>query len=145
MGEIQFTRSDKQQSADLRVAADQEMEGDERCHTSTQWIDPPTSPIDLRHGGYARTWGFLPDVYGPNADYHYVGGLERLDNHAQDGVNVLHYDWHAGFDGRSWPSPIGMVRKENGNWQKYQWDASQTSLPDWCPAEENSNNAIKVQ
>ena len=32
-----------------------------------------------------------------------------MDNHGLDGVNVLYLDWHAQFDARSWPCPLGCV------------------------------------
>ena len=56
-------------------------------------------------------------------EYHYIGGLEREDNHGQDGVIVLYLDGHAVFDGRYWPSPIGMLDMEddNPNFAHYEW------------------------
>ena len=51
-------------------------------------------------------------------NYNYHGGLEAADNHGKDGVNVLYLDWHVDFDGRSWPSPIGMPYQQD--WAKIE-------------------------
>jgi prepilin-type processing-associated H-X9-DG protein len=143
MGSADLQREERQGAAELRVAADNEEEDDEMCED-----------------GWRHMWGqFLPGLVPDQGDwnsymygggggdvsssgtYHYVGGLERQDNHQQDGVNVLYFDWHASFDGRSWPSPIGMPEAESGGWQKYTWDASQ-SYTDNCKAGHIPNNVV---
>ena len=47
--------------------------------------------------------------------YRYYAGLEEIDNHGQDGVNVLYLDWHAEFDARAWPSPLGILYAREWN------------------------------
>jgi len=41
-------------------------------------------------------------------------------NPGSDGVNVLYIDFHAGFDGRAWPCPIGGVNTKS--WAKKEWN-----------------------
>jgi len=60
---------------------------------------------------------------GERGQYFYVGGLEDEDNHSEDGVNVLYLDYHAQFDGRQWPSPIGMLymTDDDPNFLRWTW------------------------
>jgi prepilin-type processing-associated H-X9-DG protein len=53
--------------------------------------------------------------------YRYAGGLEQMDNHSQDGVNVLYLDWHGEFDARSWPSPLGTTYFRWNGQKRCQW------------------------
>jgi type II secretory pathway pseudopilin PulG len=117
VGNENLSKVEKSTAADLRVAGDNEMEGDEE----------PCGCASSNIGGCGRDMrtirNFRAGVVPPG--YRYAGGLEAQDNHAQDGVNVLYYDWHGGFDGRSWPSPLGALETEN--WNKCQWQG------DACP------------
>ena len=101
-------------SAQLRVAGDNEMEGDEKpcMHGDPRWCGGRSDDSGTRSQCNPRS-GVVPP------GYRYVGGLEKADNHSQDGVNVLYYDWHAEFDARSWPSPLGGVEKRE--WIQCQW------------------------
>ncbi len=121
IGEENLSGPNAQHPARMRVAGDNEQEGDEEpcfddelcaknsvCGTGEQW--------QYRRMANSRA-GFL------DPGYRYVGGLEPADNHGRDGVNVLYMDWHADFDGRAWPSPLGVVE---GSWSKdngYEWGA----------------------
>ena len=132
-----ISRSEQQNSAQMRIGGDNEAEGDEKpCGQAWGGSDVPGSDNERFHG---RQWGWTGMVAEQNPHrhvnwgytggfrYHYVGGLEEYDNHGQDGVNVLYLDWHAEFDGRSWPSPLGAVHTED--WAKYQWGDPITSTP----------------
>jgi len=118
-GGISIDSSEKANSAQMRIAGDNEMEGDEApCFTEPYWNTYWTAPPEWkwRVGSY-----YFAGYMEPG--YRYVGGLEESDNHGQDGVNVLHLDWHAEFDGRSWPSPLGAVdTQDNQNRPRCQWD-----------------------
>jgi prepilin-type processing-associated H-X9-DG protein len=128
-------REEQQNSADMRIAADNEQEGDEApcIHNPTGWIwtQKPEwhwrMAANLYHAGYV------------DPGYRYVGGLEQQDNHAQDGVNVLYLDWHAGFDGRSWPSPLGTLEFEWNNQTRCQWGGELTGT-NTCTAGRNNSN-----
>ena len=90
-----------EQSGEFRLLADNETEGDEQI------------PFEWRYTAGNVDPGMLDTVY------YYVGGLEMADSHYSDGVNVLYQDFHARFDGREWPSPIGEADTES--WTKKQW------------------------
>jgi hypothetical protein len=56
-------------------------------------------------------------------------------------VNVLFFDWHAEFDGRSWPSPIGTLTQQNagsGDWVKLSWDPASSD----CVADYFGRNVV---
>ena len=125
-------------SARMRLAGDNEQEGDEA----------PCMQGFCNNGGwpcnnYARHMdrtvvrprsGYVPP------GYRYAGGLEQSDNHGQDGVNVLYLDWHAEFDGRSWPSPLGMEEFEWQNQKRCQWaDSPQAQCEGVIAHPENEN------
>jgi len=111
-GENGVDREEAERAGDMRIMADHEEEGDE-------------SDDDCVYGvAYARKTfelevhvGLVPRCAAPPCDgsqfgrgiYYYIGGLENEDNHSEDGVNVLYLDFHAAFDGRQWPSPIGTL------------------------------------
>lgn len=114
-------RAERRKSADMRIAADNELEGDEKNAESYTTV------------GYSVCGCWMPgadddchDHYDESfrPEYYYVGGLEEDDNHGQDGVNVLYLDWHASFDARSIPSPIGRLYEREGEWQGYSWDST---------------------
>ena len=104
-------------SAKMRIAADNEQEGDEK----------PVFPGDICMWGWEcgdpARWRYTVHFQAGYVEpgYRYVGGLEKADNHGQDGVNVLYLDWHASFDGRSWPSPLGALEFEWNNQPRCQW------------------------
>ena len=104
-------------SAQMRIAGDNEQEGDEApaFPGDTCWWDWACSDSRLWRMGLHFQAGFI------DPGYRYVGGLEQADNHGQDGVNVLYMDWHAEFDGRSWPSPLGTTEFEWDNQPRCQW------------------------
>ena len=103
-------------SSQFRIMGDNEQEGDEvPCGATWNWA-----------GGSAGSYG--QRFYGPEYDaghvhpgYRYVGGLEQADNHGQDGVNVLYLDWHAEFDARSWPSPLGTLHYRWNGQNRCHW------------------------
>ena len=114
MGQRQISREEASKSAKMRIAGDNEQEGDEPpCIVNTWgwiWSQPGWGWTDNRHSSYR--WRMCQNLFQAgyvDPGYRYVGGLEQADNHGQDGVNVLYLDWHAEFDGRSWPSPLGAV------------------------------------
>ena len=117
-GGYSINAEERMSSGTMRIAADNEMGGDEcnedGCGMAGYYIAGmwPVPEIDDDPLGY----------YGAGKQYHYVGGLEMEDNHGQDGVNVLYLDWHAEFDARSTPSPIGTLTQEEGDWQNYHWE-----------------------
>jgi len=159
-GECGVDREEAERAGDMRILADNEMEGDEwvravydpagcqpNC-TYFRYCSEVGAPI-VFGGGVAETgcnpgsgnlnisclgtypdyfnktggfnaWGFARDCMG---EYYYVGGLENEDNHSEDGVNVLYMDFHAAFDGRQWPSPIGMLymTDDDPNFPHYTW------------------------
>ena len=116
-GGVSYDRAEKQSTAKMRIAGDNEQEGDEvPCyHNSFSWLAADKGGSHSRH---------LYDYYHAgyiDPGYRYVGGLENMDNHAQDGVNVLYADWHAEFDARSWPSPLGALTWRWDNQPRCQW------------------------
>ena len=138
IGGLSLSQEDKRRSGTLRVAADSEQEGNEisifggdlYAQVFRTYYDNITGLVwqglsqQYRAGNISPgdTIYLRPDDQGvyPVPDYHYVGGLEAADNHGQDGVNVLYYDWHAEFDARSWPSPIGTTTKQD-DWMRVRW------------------------
>jgi len=154
MGEVSLSAREKRHSGDLRVVADNEQEGDEMCPAGWGAVD---SKEKIRAQFPNHVCGLFPEHLnfsdpeeGAFRDiahettpmrYHYVGGLETADNHGKDGVNVLFYDWHAEFDGRSWPSPIGTATmQDSGDWVKLRWDGSKTDTD--CPAAYFGSSAV---
>ena len=114
--------AERSNSASMRIAADDDFGGDEitpegpyGCDFTIVGCWRPGIDDDCMEGGRRTT-------------YFYVGGLEQDDNHGQDGVNVLYLDWHAEFDARSTPSPIGMEDQEEGEWQRYSWEVTPTDM-----------------
>jgi prepilin-type processing-associated H-X9-DG protein len=111
IGEESYSLDDKKRTSELRILADNEEEGDEAPRDDI-WrtleadnrdglsaLDPTLRIQDPATGNYTNP---------ANGLYRYIGGLEGADNHGDDGVNVLYYDWHVVFDPRGWPSPIGV-------------------------------------
>ena len=118
-GQISIAKREEAKSAKFRIAGDTEQEGDEvPCiYSPWPWVHSHGPEWRWRH----RSDGFAAGYVDPG--YRYVGGLEQDDNHGQDGVNVLYLDWHAGFDGRSWPSPLGAVEQQSDSFPRCQWGA----------------------
>ena len=140
VGQQSISTKEKRHAAQFRVAADNEREGDEMPCGDAWGNHQPGSEGERYHGRQWSWTGFVPEQdphmnpgYGYRGPlrYHYVGGLEEYDNHAQDGVNVIYLDWHAEFDARSWPSPLGVT--DTKDWDKYQWGAPvQTAMGVSC-------------
>jgi prepilin-type processing-associated H-X9-DG protein len=115
----------------FRLMADNEFEGDEdfevpdwlkrdkriaRTRTGARRGDEPNSQWNCG----IRGCRVMIEPHDDNRPYYrYVGGLEKADNHGRDGVNVLYLDWHAEFDARAWPSPIGLL--DMTRWTKLTW------------------------
>jgi len=131
-GQDSINQSEKMKSAQMRIAGDNEMNGDEKtCYQECSWWwwnDWRTMTYNGYHAGYV------------DPGYRYVGGLEEMDNHAQDGVNVLYLDWHAEFDARSWPSPLGTVYYRWDNQVRCQWSGLVTGSCADCTAGRDNNN-----
>ena len=133
-GNRYLSQTEASQSAKMRIAADNEQEGDEApSHCSNRcwgwWCCHSTN----EKGGWANR--FMCNEYRAgqmDPGYRYVGGLERADNHGQDGVNVLYLDWHAEFDARSWPTPIGCLYARWDNKARCEWNEPR------CPALPNT-------
>jgi prepilin-type processing-associated H-X9-DG protein len=125
--------SSTEHGAAMRIAADNEQEGDEAGCAGHPAAAAPLNETSFLQGegaNYAGLWPVQNYTIGDpfnderniyDVRYHYVGGLEDLDNHGRDGVNVLYLDWHASFDGRNWPAPIGGG---GGDFTKYRWDSA---------------------
>lgn len=143
-GGLSVSSEERTNAGDFRIMGDNEMEGDEKpCITSCG------GPFWGAAGWDCEDWGgtnsmrnFENEIRHGFVDpgYRYVGGLEKADNHSQDGVNVLYLDWHAEFDARSWPTPLGT---QNFRWSdnsvRCQWgDTAQGVIP--CTAHEWNNN-----
>ena len=121
--------------AKMRIAGDNEQEGDEEpCifGANVWWADGPD--WHARRGCDAYMAGYV------DPGYRYVGGLEKGDNHQQDGVNVLYLDWHAEFDGRSWPSPLGALYFRWSGQTRCQWGNPVSGGGKTCGAERNNSN-----
>jgi len=131
-GEVGIKREEGQRAAQMRILADNEEEQDEEwcssygCGFSRFHCEPELYVTEA-----GATWGCGIEGMctgtlhwlGKRGEYHYVGGLEELDNHGRDGVNVLYLDYHSKFDGRAWPSPIGMTyfADDDPDFPRYQW------------------------
>lgn len=110
VGQAAISKEEEAQAAKMRIAGDNDQEGDEEpwiSSTGLAWADGAS--WKARKGSQLYMAGYV------DPGYRYVGGLEEEDNHGQDGINVLYLDWHAEFDARSWPSPLGTV-------VYYEWD-----------------------
>ena len=120
VGEDYISGEERASSAKMRIAGDNEQEGDEiPCYCWQMHY----AGWDWQKGGW--TMRAAKNEYRAGYSwpgYRYVGGLEKADNHQQDGVNVLYLDWHAEFDARSWPTPLGALdHRWDGNHQRCQW------------------------
>lgn len=127
---------ERAKAGDMRIAADHEINGINASGTAG---DEVGDDYGWTGGGYFMAGMWAPGIDDEAMDgwpciYAYVGGLEQGDKHGQDGVNVLYLDWHADFDARAMPSPIGMPYQEEGEWQTYSWE--------WTPV--FSNQALLV-
>ena len=134
-GEATVDQKEDSRSAQMRIAGDNEAEGDEEpCifGTGVWWADGPA--WHARKGCQAYMAGYV------DPGYRYVGGLEEYDNHGQDGVNVLYLDWHAEFDARSWPSPLGTLYYRWDNQPRCQWGPPVSGGGRTCTAERNNSN-----
>ena len=125
IGDRYLSSEEASQSAKMRIAADNEQEGDEapshcpwRCwgYWECRCFEKGCY-ANRMHGSEYRAGQMDPG-------YRYVGGLEKADNHGQDGVNVLYLDWHAEFDARSWPTPIGCLYARWENHARCEWNDS---------------------
>jgi len=103
MGQPAISASEKRKSGAMRLAADDDYDKPEL----------QAEGCNLPSNGGCSNGNIKVFFSGNREEYHYVNGLEAADNHGQDGVNVLYLDWHVDFDGRSWPSPLGMVEKQD--------------------------------
>lgn len=113
-----ISAGERQFAARMRIAADNEQEGDESpcIEGAAEW--GWSKPAEWSRPGPGEwRWRMMTNYYHAgyvSPGYRYVGGLEEMDNHGQDGVNVLYLDWHAEFDARSWPGPLGCPQS-HGN------------------------------
>ena len=140
-GGLSVSSSERSKSAQMRIAGDNEMEGDEKpCKPdcggpfwgAVGWNCSPGSWTMRAHESEIRHGFVAPG-------YRYVGGLEEADNHGQDGVNVLYLDWHAEFDARSWPSPLGTTHFRWNGQNRCQWGAPVSDQIE-CQAHPFNNN-----
>jgi prepilin-type N-terminal cleavage/methylation domain-containing protein len=137
VGQKYIAREESSSSAQMRIAADNEQEGDEK----------PCMPGDVCRWGWEcgdeRRWRYTVHFQAGYVDpgYRYVGGLEKADNHGQDGVNVLYLDWHGEFDARSWPSPLGTLEFRWNNQPRCEWGTpiSENYNVDCVAHKENAN------
>jgi len=131
VGEEDISSEERSSSAQFRLAGDNEQEGDEEpCCPYGAWSCDAhgKGPGDWTNRMRANEFRAGQSYPG----YRYVGGLEKADNHGQDGVNVLYLDWHAEFDARSWPSPLGAIEVKD-DWNKCQWGPlSDDGAPEHC-------------
>ena len=134
VGERNIEADERNKSGSFRLAADNEQEGDEVPGCGSNWM---LAGWCSQAGCWAKRMtmnNYLAGMVYPG--YRYVGGLEQEDNHGQDGVNVLYLDWHAEFDGRSWPAPLGCTdfqwddSTQNELMQRCQWGACGITYPD---------------
>ena len=135
-------RGEQQNSADMRIAGDNEQEGDEAPCIHDPWCWWSHAGGEWLGDNSCEDWRMHLNIYQAgyvDPGYRYVGGLEQSDNHAQDGVNVLYLDWHASFDGRSWPSPLGTTEFEWNNQNRCQW-GGELSGQFTCKAGRNNDN-----
>ena len=116
-GEASIQTKERRFSAQMRIAGDNENEGNEApCFAEPYWNTEWTSPPEWQ-------WRVSSYYFAGYIDpgYRYVGGLEDADNHGKDGVNVLYLDWHAKFDSVSWPGPLGAVHQREEARAHCQW------------------------
>ena len=139
VGEEQVGKREEAHPAQMRLAGDNDQEGDEEpCMTrfwaGCWWINKHRV---RRHAGSAYMAGYVAP------GYRYVGGLEEYDNHGQDGVNVLYLDWHAEFDARSWPSPLGNLYHRWNDQPRCQWgDPVGPGCGNTCVADQDNQNLV---
>jgi len=111
-GEKGVDREEAERAGDMRILADNEEEGDEDPYLDPAADEAARLYCQVGESFYGDSFCAAPpcngDQFGEGI-YHYIGGLEDEDNHSEDGVNVLYLDFHAAFDGRQWPSPIGTL------------------------------------
>jgi len=133
-GEIGVDREEAERAGDMRILADNEQGscvargGDEWwCSqhglTYSQYACEPDFPVGISESGCGISGETCVGTLHRKGEYHYIGGLEDADNHSEDGVNVLYMDFHAAFDGRQWPSPIGMLymTDDDANFAHCDW------------------------
>ncbi len=121
VGQAAISKEEEAQAWNVRIAGDNEQEGDEEpwiTNTGLAWADGAS--WKARKGSQLYMAGYV------DPGYRYVGGLEKADNHGQDGVNVLYLDFHAWWDGRTWPSPLGTVYYEWDGWPRCEWHTTLT-------------------
>lgn len=159
MGQRDIGREESSRSATFRLAADSEREGDEICRRRDRANRSNWTGIGLFSDGAGRSHQYkhAPQEIrryhlnrGEGMRYHYVGGLEEVDNHGQDGINVLYLDWHGEFDARSWPSPLGcmFMRDDDPDWIKWEWSGAPfTGSNDacGCAAGKRGQNGVPAQ
>jgi hypothetical protein len=119
MGARAINVEESRTSADMRIAGDTDHDGQVEASKPAMNENGGCTNLrnfDDREAGTGNTaeQGWDSDSIPAN-QFNYVGGLDEVDNHAQDGVNVLYLDWHGSFDGRSWPSPLGTLQTQNWN------------------------------
>jgi len=108
-----YTREERGKASELRIMGDNEEEGDEAPVTPEYRLRLADNMEDANNQTLKQGNLMVPtDPHSfdyTQCYYPYVGGLEDLDNHATDGVNVMYLDFHAEFDARREPAPIGVV------------------------------------
>jgi len=130
-------RQEESKAAQFRIAGDNELEGDEEPCIQDPWDWFWSQPGD---GNWH--WRMTANIHHPgyvDPGYRYVGGLEEYDNHGQDGVNVLYLDWHAEFDARSWPTPLGTLYHRWDGYPRCEWGPPVTGTYT-CAAGRDNNN-----
>ena len=131
-GSNTFGKQERAHAATLRIAGDNEQEGDEKpCLAGSGWGEKEHRM--WHNAGRVRAGYMQPG-------YRYVGGLEEDDNHGQDGVNVLYMDFHAEFDARSWPSPLGAEYWRWNGQVRCQWMDPWSGSQDVCTAHKAGKN-----
>ena len=111
MGNRSVSKKESSHSAKFRLAADTDYSGPMSSGMAEPGDYNWASDGDCNDGQMFNT---CPDGIS-GGWYRYYAGLEEIDNHGQDGVNVLYLDWHAEFDARSWPSPLGVLHAREWN------------------------------
>jgi len=150
-GGISIQPEEEKLAGELRIAADNDCEGDAEeippdrcCWRFAGNINYKQVSQELTGGMFLKEWaGRLRFVQwgGGNAAvgppshvrYEYIGGLELGDNHGEDGVNVLYLDSHAKFDATHRPWPIGwmenVVPDKMPEWHGgFDWGADNASF-----------------
>lgn len=133
VGQECLSSAEEQRASDLRIAGDNEQEGDEKQNYHNK------DCVAL----WPREWqrrASLPNYAGYVAPgYRYVGGLEAADNHGKSGVNVLYLDWHAKFDSRDWPSPLGTLFFRYDGEPRCEWGQAISNCPQAVAGQYNEN------